>query len=890
MNTVKKKTALFFFLAGGALAGENMLPFATDFEAGTDGWIGSGIYAEEPVRVGGGASGSCALTQKSGETMRTAFVWGMLETNAWYVLTFKFRGKGGSVHASVITERWSWLGARKMDPADRWQTFICKFRTPKDPFGDAFYLQLDYADGDRVWYDGFKLEKGEQATPYETPSIQFSCALREPGEIHFEEDGAPVMKACAVVSDSAAYPLEVRVKKPNGTVVASATVATTAMRDAVLPLPAFTESGYYPCYAELADVKGNVIDRRETPIVVTRRAKGNSFFGMTSATGATVLALRRVGYEWLRGNTTWWMWTEKDGPRVYTGDEPVRKRRPDGFKFLGTTGGDAPDWARGKGRRSWCDDPKKAIPFFEHLLRTTRDVVDQYEIINEPDLVLPREKGVTFEQAIAHYCAILKCVAPVIHAGGRPVAIDVSGVKEGTDFVEGVLKETPESVDIVSLHPYSWPRELAEDGRAVSDPETGGFLDDIRRKRAMMAKYPKKRVVIGELGWALSMDSKFFDKSAAKLGWYLARMYALARSFPEIEYLAWFSLGNTPEHGKNDYCTWRVTPRDGSRPTPAVAAACEAARQLPAYGEGDVEQVRMDGIYLLKWNVGTKTRFAYWTDEESFSKALGPLNAFGVTARSVFGELLDPNRLRFCSAPTYLETEAAAAPAIEKTLLERLDALYAACPRLQREEIAVKKFSPDDWRTYDFRTSPDKICLDTRRDVQPPDPTVQWDGPQDLSAKVLLGWDERNFYFFAAVTDDVHCTPHVGKDIFLNDAVQIAFDTLDNARKKGGYQHDDYEFGMSLGLPFWCWHGGGDEEGPFAGVGSSVTRNGNITEYRAAIPWSRLGLPHAPETLGFAFTVADNDDNARARYYLAFGGGIADGKRPAKFKRLLLGE
>ena len=49
-----------------------------------------------------------------------------------------------------------------------------------------------------------------------------------------------------------------------------------------------------------------------------------------------------------------------------------------------------------------------------------------------------------------------------------------------------------------------------------------------------------------------------------------------------------------------------------------------------------------------------------------------------------------------------------------------------------------------------------------------------------------------------------------------------------------------------------------------------------------------MGLERAPKSFGFAVAVCDNDDNARARYWLAFGNGIADGKRPARFKRALL--
>ncbi|MBQ3096748.1 MAG: hypothetical protein IJC66_01230 [Kiritimatiellae bacterium] len=56
-----------------------------------------------------------------------------------------------------------------------------------------------------------------------------------------------------------------------------------------------------------------------------------------------------------------------------------------------------------------------------------------------------------------------------------------------------------------------------------------------------------------------------------------------------------------------------------------------------------------------------------------------------------------------------------------------------------------------------------------------------------------------------------------------------------------------------------------------------MKRNGLVTEYRAAIPWSRLGLACAPGSMEFAFVIQDNNDGSKARYRIEFGGGIAEG-------------
>ena len=884
-----KKLVLFSCFVSAAVAVAsgvgNLLPFSTDFETGVDGWQGATVYAKPPQRVLGGRYGSYCMKQEGETTLRSAFVWDVIESNEWYTLSFDFRGDGGRVRASVVDERWQWYGAREMSAKEGWQRFTCTFRTREKRKSRTFYLRLEYKGGQQAFYDGFWFGKGRKPAAYAPPAVQFSCALGEPGEIHFEEDGVPALTVRAAVRpDAVKQPLRVRVTGPEWSVDKSIELSVGA--DMRIPLPECSRSGYYPLMTELTDASGKVIANRETAFVVTRRAEGNQFFGISASTGADVTALRRVGFEWIRGNTKFWYHVERTGPVAYTGNEPVVKRRPDAFRFLGKTCGIAPDWAREKGRTYWCDDPKKAIPFMRHLVRTTREEIDQYEIINEPDLNLPKEKGVTFQEAISHYCDILEAVSPVIHEAGKPVVMNVSGVREGTDFIEGVLKRTPESVDIISLHPYSWPRELADDNRVVSDPETGGFLDDLNRKFAMLSKYPKKRTVIGELGWALSMESKLSGHAATKLGWYLARMYLLARSYSDIEYLIWFSLGNTPEHGKNDYCMWRVTNDDVPRPTSAVAAACEAARRLPQPGDGSVSRVSEDGIYLLRWSKDGRTHFAFWTDETGFVRDIGRLGIEGAgRARSVFGVVLDVNSLRFSESPVYVDVPHGIADSFQESLMKRLRSLYAMRAKLKRKEVKVNRLSVQDWRNFDFLSSPGVMAFNSRKDVQPPDPTVQWDGAQDLSAKVLLGWDDANFYFFASVTDDNHCTPRSGKDIYMNDAIQMGFDTLDNAKKTGGYQKDDFEFGMSAGCPFWVWQGA--ESGAFKGVGASVVRSGTTTEYRAAIPWSRLRLSSVPESMGFAFVIQDNDDGSKARYRIAFGGGIAEGKRPGKFHRLM---
>ena len=874
-----------------ANAGVNLLTCETDFETTDEGWYGWSPEAPVPMRVQDGAIGTWSLEVRGTERIRTPFVWDALKPETDYTVSFSAKGDCGQLNLALITVNWQWLGTHcvRLDPVWRRQSY--SFRTGKNgSFGRAFCLQLTHQHaGEWFRIDGIKIEEGKVATPYEPRAVQLSAALEEPGEIHFTSDGAPVMKVRAAGADvfGAKDPLMAEVVDEKGALRAAKPLLGG---QASLTLVDAAARGYYPWKTRIRTAEGTVLAVRETPFAVTSRFDdGNEFFGIQYSSGVPIEAVRRVGFRWTRSNTKFWMWEEEDGPHPFTGREEVLKRRPGSLRNLATAWGHrAPKWALGPGRTMWTDDVNKATNYLANLIHTTTNVVDHYEAINEPDLTLTREKGVTLADACDYLAKVVELTAKYVRPTGKPLALDVSGCREGNVFVEHVLSKTPESVDMLATHSYCWPRQLSEDGRIVADPETGGFLNDLNVKSALLKKYGKSRLAIGELGWSLDISAPYESASAAKFGWYLSRMFLLARTYPAVEYLIWFTLANMPEDGTFDYGLWRSTPADGSRPLPAVAAACEAARRIPAPGKGEVKALESDGLYILSWKGPDAVQYAYWTDEPLDE----PLGQLDVSPRAAFdhtGRKLDPAKLTLSGGPVYLEVEPERSAAFEASFRPAAAHAYARRPAPVREEVRIRRFS-GDWKTVDFAADPACVALGEKRtDVQPPDPTVQWSGAEDLSARMLLGWDDANFYFFAAVRDDVHCVPKSGYDSYMNDSVQLAFDPKDNAKKNAGYLSDDCEFGLCEGRPLFAWRCPGlISAGDVAGDYVCIVRKGDITEYRAAIPWRLMGLEGAPKAFGCAFAVCDNDDNDRARYWLAFGNGIADGKRPACFKRAVL--
>ena len=180
------------------------------------------------------------------------------------------------------------------------------------------------------------------------------------------------------------------------------------------------------------------------------------------------------------------------------------------------------------------------------------------------------------------------------------------------------------------------------------------------------------------------------------------------------------------------------------------------------------------------------------------------------------------------------------------------------------------------------------IELDSATYVRPPDPTLGWDGPHDLSVKAWLGWSVSALYFAAQVRDDKHATPHYAAgDCWKSDSIQLAVD-LDNDSSTG-YDDDDREIGLVLG-----------PDGPRAfttfpkppaplAASLHVSRQGDITTYEAVLPWAALRSepPAAGRIVAVNFIVNDNDGRGRS-YWMGPTPGIGSGKSPREFTEFVL--
>lgn len=171
-------------------------------------------------------------------------------------------------------------------------------------------------------------------------------------------------------------------------------------------------------------------------------------------------------------------------------------------------------------------------------------------------------------------------------------------------------------------------------------------------------------------------------------------------------------------------------------------------------------------------------------------------------------------------------------------------------------------------------------------------------GPQDLSARIALAYDDANLYFAADVTDDVHRQAQDGWWIWDGDCVQIALDPL-NARNAGGFTQHQHEFGFALkdGKPVtWRWFGQ-EPPGPIPGVRVVIRRDEDAhrTRYEAAIPLELLRpLMPGRRYAGVCVVVADADaalaadqsGEERKAWIETSPRAMTDGKHPDRFGSL----
>jgi hypothetical protein len=140
-------------------------------------------------------------------------------------------------------------------------------------------------------------------------------------------------------------------------------------------------------------------------------------------------------------------------------------------------------------------------------------------------------------------------------------------------------------------------------------------------------------------------------------------------------------------------------------------------------------------------------------------------------------------------------------------------------------------------------------------------------GPDDISATVMIGWNETYLFLGLRVRDNLYVQNAFGNQIFRGDSFEVLLDkSLAADFDDDRLGPDDYQLGMTLGNApdsgqprNYLWYPQAIE-----GPRDQVILLGHSTpegyEAETAIPWSIFDISPQPSTyFGFAFSVSDND-------------------------------
>jgi hypothetical protein len=176
-----------------------------------------------------------------------------------------------------------------------------------------------------------------------------------------------------------------------------------------------------------------------------------------------------------------------------------------------------------------------------------------------------------------------------------------------------------------------------------------------------------------------------------------------------------------------------------------------------------------------------------------------------------------------------------------------------------------------------------------RQSVLPSDPTIPWTGPEDLSMRSWIGWDEKDLYLAVEITDDIHVVTDTGEGFWMSDSLQIALDPANDST--AGYDANDIEFGFAKGAKENASRLTSPSGGPLKCDYLNIERNETkkTTLHTAAVPWTLCpGFKPNPGHI-FALNIIANDNDGQGRAcWIGLTPGIGEEKRPEQYLRFLL--
>ncbi|OGV72129.1 MAG: hypothetical protein A3K19_02545 [Lentisphaerae bacterium RIFOXYB12_FULL_65_16] len=166
--------------------------------------------------------------------------------------------------------------------------------------------------------------------------------------------------------------------------------------------------------------------------------------------------------------------------------------------------------------------------------------------------------------------------------------------------------------------------------------------------------------------------------------------------------------------------------------------------------------------------------------------------------------------------------------------------------------------------------------------------TKDYGGADDCSAKVRVAWDAANFYLAAEVQDNTFFQAESGSMLWQGDCIQLAFRS-GAPNPKPEFDGTESEVGLTQGPngpAMFQWMPGSK---PVEGGKLAVVRDGNVTRYEAAVPWSALGVASPIPSMSLTWSMTINDNDGQGFHgWLEWTPGICGGKDSSGFGWLRL--
>lgn len=172
-----------------------------------------------------------------------------------------------------------------------------------------------------------------------------------------------------------------------------------------------------------------------------------------------------------------------------------------------------------------------------------------------------------------------------------------------------------------------------------------------------------------------------------------------------------------------------------------------------------------------------------------------------------------------------------------------------------------------------------------------------WKGPDDLSGRSAIEWDEDNLYMYAEVTDDIFRNVSPATANWGGDSIQFGVIFKDSGVVligQAGTTFHEIDVALSPTGPSVYRSLSQDGYYPAGMVENAeamVKRKGNKTIYELKIPWKNLLLPNQQpkegDTMGYSFLINEDDGEGR-KGWIEYASGIGLSKDTSLFTVLKL--